>query len=211
MKKPSKTAADLLATLCSDPAWVAERERRQADLQRQTLAYRQAEVPLIAALRDAGVHVASVWDLVNTRAPYPSAIPILLEHLSRSYPERVREGIARALAVPEAHHGWATLLTAFRTETDATTHGVKWALACALGAAATDDELAEVSQLLRDRSLGRNRAPLLQVLARSQRAEAAELLQELLAEPELVDDVKKALRSQRVRKTPRRVSTRRSS
>jgi len=204
MKKLPKAAAELLSSLQSDPLWVAQRNERQKALQQQAIAYRQAEAPLVAALEEAGVHVASVWDLVNTHAPYPSAISTLLEHLSKPYPERVREGIARALAVPEAHHGWPLLLAAFYKETDTTTQGVKWALACALGAAGTDDELAEVIRLVRDRSLGRNRAPLLQVLARSRRPEAHDLLEELQSEAELADDAKRASRRRRA-KTGRRV------
>jgi hypothetical protein len=39
-------------------------------------------------------------DLVNTSAPNPSALPVLMEHLERGgYPERVMESLGRTLAV----------------------------------------------------------------------------------------------------------------
>ena len=59
---------------------------------------RGRKCPLVEALAQCGCVVKSVWDLVSSKAPYPAAIPVLLEHLSKPYPDRVREGIARALA-----------------------------------------------------------------------------------------------------------------
>ena len=56
------------------------------------------------ALRGAGVRVRggevrSVYDLVNTKEPYPKAIPVLLEFLPRVTNHRIKEGVARALGV----------------------------------------------------------------------------------------------------------------
>ena len=93
-----------------------ERARREDELRRREAAWREAEAPLVAELRAAGLSVDSAWDLVNTTAPYPAVLPILLEHLGRPYPDRVREGIARALAVPESSFGADTLLDLYRRE-----------------------------------------------------------------------------------------------
>ena len=122
---------------------------------------------------------------------------MLLGHLMRPYPERAREGIARDLAVPEARIGWKTLLEAFRQKTDTTTLGVRWALALALGAAGSDDVLDDVLPLLRDATLGRNRVPLLQILARSSDPRAHQLLRELRDDEAIGSDVKKILRKLR--------------
>jgi hypothetical protein len=201
MKKAGrKTAEELLAELQADPKWVAEQQERERALQERTAAYRKAEAPLVKDLNRAGVAVASVWNLVNSRAPYPVAVPILIEHLRRPYPERVREGIARALAVPEARIGWDSLLEAFREEADTTTIGVKWALALALGAAGSDDVLDEVLLLLRDKGLGENRVPLLPILARSRDRRARELLDELRDDEAIGRDVNKILRNLRMKK-----------
>jgi len=168
---------------------------RQLEEERQKKAaeWRKAEKPLMEELNEAGFAVTSAWDLVNTKARYPAAVPILLKHLMRPYPERVREGIARALAVPEARMGWETLLQAFRDETDTTTSGVKWALALALGAAATDEVLGDVLPLVRDLDLGRNRVPLLPALGRSNDARARQLLEELQNDETIAREVKKIL------------------
>lgn len=62
---------------------------------------RVEEEPILAELRGVGWNVESVWALVNPSTRYAEAIPIVLKHLSLSYSDRTRDGIARALAVPE--------------------------------------------------------------------------------------------------------------
>jgi len=173
--------------------------QREEEQQRKVSEWRKAEIPIIEALRSRGFEVKSVWDLVNTKRRYPDAVPVLLEHLTQSFPERVREGIARALAVPEARSGWPILLETFRRETDTTTVGVKWALALALGATGTDEVLDDVFALLRDKRLGENRVPLLQILCRSNDPRSFELLNELKDDESIGRDVKLALRKLRVR------------
>lgn len=133
-KKLSKsvTAAELDEKLNQDPDYPnlkAQQERHFQDLREQLT---KAEQPLVGALNDAGISVKSIWDLVNTKQPYPGAIPILIEHLKHSYPFRIREGIARALTVRDAGEAaYAELVNEFKSlpdSTDTTQHGFKWAL-----------------------------------------------------------------------------------
>ncbi|MEC3876014.1 hypothetical protein [Chryseobacterium salviniae] len=56
-----------------------------------------------------GLKVNELWDLVNTREPYPEAVDILTEHLKKPYHIKNKEGIVRALGVKEA--GVKTLRT----------------------------------------------------------------------------------------------------
>jgi len=169
--------------------------RREEERQQKVAEWRRAEVPVVEALRAAGLDVRSVWDLVNTKNRYSAAVPVLLEHVMKPYPERVREGIARALAVPEARSGWPILLEAFRREADTTTVGVKWALSLALGATGTDEMLDDVFALLRDKSLGENRVPLLQILCRSHDPRSVRMLNELKDDKSIGRDAKLALRN----------------
>jgi hypothetical protein len=62
-----KTAAELMAELQADPEYVARQRQRDAELQRKTAAWRQAEAPLVEELRAAGFEVESAWDLVTRR------------------------------------------------------------------------------------------------------------------------------------------------
>jgi len=193
-RKSGKTAAELMAELNEDPEFVA-RQRQQEEAQRARVdEWRRAETPLVQHLGRVGVQVDSVWDLVNTAAPYPRAMPVLLDHLQRAYPERVREGIARALAVPEARMGWDILLNAFRSEPDQTTIGVKSALGSALAEAASDDVLDDVITLLRDKTIGENRVPLLPALLKSSNPRAWEILRELEKDPQISKEVRRLVR-----------------
>lgn len=206
-----KTLAEHDALLKSEGRYDAFKEmqrQREEERQRKVSEWRKAEIPIVEALRSQGVEVKSVWDLVNTKLRYSDAIPVLLEHLTHPYPERVREGIARALAVPAARFGWPILLEAFRSETDTTTVGVKWALAVALGATGDDEVLSDVFALLRDKSLGENRVPLLQIVCRSNDPRSVELLNELKDDESISRDVKIALRklAAKTRDHPRRKS-----
>ena len=55
-------------------------------------------------LGEVGIHVNSIYDLVNTSKPYPQAIPVLINLLQEGIisNDRIKEGIIRSLAVKEA-------------------------------------------------------------------------------------------------------------
>ena len=107
-------------------------------------------------LRAAGAEIESVWDLVNSRKRYPRLIQTLLSHLQRKYPQRIREGIARALAVPDARVGWGKLVQAFMGESGPVdpvlgVNEMKWALHLAIAAAADVSVLDDLIGLVIDR------------------------------------------------------------
>src|ERR1017187_5714225 len=100
-KRHSRTTADeLLRTLETDPEYVRRRAEQDAELARLDALYRDAEAPLVRDLASLGVHVWTVWDLVNGPNSYDVAIPLLLDHLRRPYPDAISAGIARALGIP---------------------------------------------------------------------------------------------------------------
>jgi hypothetical protein len=185
------TAAELMARLHADPEWVAARAREEVDRERLTDELRSAEGPLVNELKAVGSDVKSVWDLVNTSVPYPNALPILLEHLQRPYPVPIREGIARALAVPPAKFGWLVFVKLFREEQE---KRVKDALAVAIANTADDDTIKEVIALARDKQLGASRKLLLRALERLKSPLARTALSELDSDPELHPEVQNILR-----------------
>lgn len=77
------TAAELPAQLADDREFQEKAAERDAELQARVSQWPKAERPIIEELREAGVDVESVWDLVNSAEPYPNALPILLDHLER--------------------------------------------------------------------------------------------------------------------------------
>jgi HEAT repeat protein len=193
-KRKGKTAAELMTELEKDPSYLEQRGRQEVELHRREEEYARAEAPLVRDLRAAGSQISSVWDLVNTAGSYPALVPILLAHLDRPYPERVREGIARALALPEARQGWDKLVNTYLSETDATTHGIKWALHLAIAAAADLSVLDTLIRLAADRRNGRNRAMFVDALARLKDTRARATLDELAGDPDLADEVQRVLK-----------------
>lgn len=146
--------------------------------------WQQAEKPLVDELRGAGFDVESAWDLVNTSVPYPDALPILLDHLERDYPDRVREGIARALAVgPDAMFGWDKIISCYRNEPEGT--DTKDGLAAAIAAVASSAVIDEVIELVEDDLHGESRILLLIELKRSGDARAWATLVGLRDHPQL--------------------------
>jgi hypothetical protein len=192
--KKRVTAAELLTKLEADPAFVAKRAQAERQREERAAEWRQAERSLVADLRAVGFEVGSVWDLVNTSVPYSNALPILLAHLQRPYPGAVREGIARALAVPAAKFGWDIFTSTFREETE---KGAKDGLAVAIAATADDDVLEDLVALLRERQHGSSRLFLLMALERSKSARARAVLMELGTDPDLEKEVQVILRRKR--------------
>lgn len=162
-------------------AFLEMRRQKDEELARRRAELKLAEAPLVAALRAAGVNVVSVWDLVNTRVRYPRAVPVLLEHLSKEYPDPIREGIARALATRDARPAWDALVAQYRVETMRQT---KDGLAVALGALADDGVLHTVIELATDRSLGPSRVLLIGPLARTRDPRGKETLELLTQDPQ---------------------------
>ena len=189
--KSQITAAELLAQLNADPAYVARKRQQDEHFRRLREEYDRAQEPLIDELRTAQVPVKSVWDLVNQRNVYPQSLPILLEHLRRPYPDAIRDGIARALAVPDARFAWPSLVAQYRVETgDRTRSG----LAVALSNIADDTVMEELIELAGDRNQGVSRVLLLDALRRSHLPQAREALTEFAADPLLVKEARRVLR-----------------
>ncbi|MBC7978625.1 MAG: hypothetical protein H7138_26870 [Myxococcales bacterium] len=197
MKRKWITAAELMAELEADPTWVADRDALEAAREKQAAEWRAAEAPLLADLLAAGYHASSVWDLVNTSIPYPAALPVLLEHLQRPYPTPVREGMARALAVPEAKFGWDVLRQLFREEKE---ERAKDGLAVALAAAVDESRLGELIALVRDPQHGSSRILLLGRIASSRDPEAQTAFALFADDPILAKEVKAIMRRRRRRK-----------
>src|SRR5687767_9999763 len=131
-----QSAEDFLAQLAADPEYQARKTVWNAETKKVAEALARAEAPVVVALQEAGFEITSVWDFVNTTQPYVGALPILLGHLQRDYPDKVRESIARAMAVPDSKFAWRTLLKLFQQDFDPKANGVKWAVGAGLAAAA---------------------------------------------------------------------------
>lgn len=218
-KKKPITAAELMAQLNADSNFVAERSREEESRQKQATEWKKAERPLIEELRIAGFAVDSAWDFFNRKEPwnkneripsYLEALPILLKHLGHPYPDRVRAGIARALAVRrkgwEAVWGvnfqsaWETLIRLYREEPADTETKQALAVTISVLAEGDDDLLGEVVHLAKDLDQGESRVLLLSVLGRSSNSRAKAALIELEKDSDLSKEVQAIFRQRKVPK-----------
>ena len=146
---------------------------------------------LLDDLHAAGVEVSDVWDLVNTRRPYPVAIPVLMEwveHLDERVAsalegEQLREGLVRALTVREARPAAAPLLVTqmqrYRGKGDSAT---AWAIGNALAVVADDSVYDDLKALALDTDLGAARQMLAEALQRVSNPDATATLITMLAD-----------------------------
>lgn len=186
MTKNWKTAAELMKELRADPEWVAAREKEEQSRRKRGSELRVAEQPILDDLRKIGYsEVQSVWDFVNTDDPYPDAVPILLHHLSKPYPGAVREGIARALSVPEARYACSQLIEAYRPEPPAVAGemSAKQGLSVALAALADDAVIDDVLEVFQDKEECESRMSLVAALEKSKDPRATEALLALRDNP----------------------------
>jgi hypothetical protein len=184
------TAAELISNLEADSEYVRRRAKQDEELAKLTAFYREAEAPLVRDLATIGVEVGSVYDLVNDTVTYEKAIPLLLDHLRREYPDAIREGIARALGIPATRAlGWRILVDEYR-RTENRNNRVKDGLAVALAGASDDSVLHELIELAKDKDHGDSRILLLLGIKRSRRPEARQATNELAHDPQLSKEIK---------------------
>lgn len=177
----------------------AEREQRRVISEANTRAEQKS---LLADLKEIGWDLNGIWDLVSAPGPYPEAIPVLLKHLILPYSDATKDGIARALAVPEpeVRRAWPILVNEYRkapmgkgitapNDTEEFELGAKDGLACALCAIVTDDLLPEYIELLKEKSHGEYRVLLLSALRKSKNPLAKQAIEELADDPDLSREI----------------------
>lgn len=165
---------------------------------------RQEQVPLLTELKAVGLKINSVSDLINMRATYEQAIPVLLNHLVMPYSDVTKETIARALSIPlpAVHGAWQVLVREYSNAPigwgikgpgDSTEFrlGAKDGLACALSVAVTDETLPELIALAKDPANGDSRVLLLSALKvrRTNNPLAKQAIDELARDPALQREI----------------------
>lgn len=188
-KRKPQTAAELMAELNADPVFQAAQSARERQRLEKVEKLKAASKPLDDALRAVcPLVVDGVWDLVNTRERYDEALPILFEHLTKDYPDEILDGIARALAVPQALPYRPTLISLFRRDPPVS-EGFRFGLGIAIAHTTGPDNLAETIELAKDRSLGDSRLALLLAIRHSRKPEARQAIEDLSSDPDLAKEI----------------------
>ena len=193
--KGPMTAGELMKELESDPEWVAREKAEERWRMARARRLAREEEPLVQEIARAGLLIDSVWDLVNTREPYPEAIPVLLRHLEKTdYDPAIRDGIARALTVRGYPEILPAMIEAFRRDPEPRLNGPKWAMGNAIEVLFDDKYVEEIAELAKDSSHGAARSELVFALAKSRTSLADETLQDLRSDPQITVFVEEALK-----------------
>jgi HEAT repeat protein len=135
-------------------------------------------------LRDVGIVVESVYDLVNTSMSYPEAIPILLEALKTGIEhDGTKEGVIRALTVKEAKGvAGPVLIREFYRTVNPT---LRWTIGNAMTMVATDEDFDEMIRIIEDTENGDARKMFIFALGNFKNGRSENILLGLLEKNDL--------------------------
>lgn len=135
-----------------------------------------------------GLSINSVFDLVNSKTAYPSAIPILLECLPQTSEKWIKEGIVRALSVKEARgKADSALVREFKSISpdDKEHQSLKWAIGNALSIVGTNSVADDLFEIVQDVRHGKAREMVVVALGNLSDPRGPEVLLKLLDDDEV--------------------------
>lgn len=144
-------------------------------------------------LGKVGIHIDDIFDLVNTKEPYPKAVPVLLSLLSAVSHDGVKEGIIRALAVKEAKGvaGKALIEEYKRTPKDKSL--LLWAIGNTMEVVVSDDDVDDILEIVTDKENGVSRQMFTVALGKVKSERVEQALINLLDDDEISPHVLDAL------------------
>lgn len=164
------------------------------------------------ALLEVGVEVSDIYDLVNTRKPYPAAIPVLVHLLDESYTNpKIVEGIVRSLTVKEARGIANKRLLKLYFDTPKTEIALRWAIGNALATITTTEDKDEILSIVADPTNGISRQMFVYSLGKIKSIDVENALIELLDDLQISLHAISALRRLRVARALPAVEKLRSS
>lgn len=162
-----QTAAELIAEceerLRTDPEYAAQVKAVEEERAAAIAVSRRAERPVLDDLEDVGIRLDTLWDLYKFPEVRERAIPVLLRHLERDYPDGVLRGIGQALDDKSTRPWWADLKALYLKAQSET---VMDRLAAALATCAKREHYEDLLALVTDPSLGPSRIHLLRPIVR---------------------------------------------
>lgn len=149
---------------------------------------------LIAELKDNGITISSIWDLVNTKEKYPKAISVLLKYLPKVNNEKNKEGIIRALTVKEAKGIAAPPLINEYERTPKEKDNLRWVIGNAIATVMTSQDVEWLFSAVKDKRNAGSRRQLIKAVGTVKSPKALEVLTELLEDEEVRSTVLEVLK-----------------
>lgn len=156
-------------------------------------ALSEEETKLVQDLNSSGLNISSVWDLVNTKDKYSNAIPILLEHSTKNYSDRNKEGIIRALAVKEAIGSTSQVLIGEYNRLPQDKIVLRWAIGNTIYTTITENDVESILPIVKDKTNGISRQMFVAALGKMKSEKVESVLINLLEDEEVTSQALGAL------------------
>lgn len=149
---------------------------------------------IIEALKKAGIAIDDIYDLVNTNEPYPEAIPVLIQLLKEGITNvGNREGIIRALAVPEAKGIIGSLLIDEFYKIPSENMLLRWTVGSTMEAVISEKDIDGVIKIITDKSNGMSRQMFVLALGNIPSEKSEDVLIQVLNDDEIAPHALEAL------------------
>lgn len=146
-------------------------------------------------LEKVGIHINSVYDLVNTNKSYPKAIPVLIKILEKGIDDtRIKEGIIRALAVKDAKGKANKLLIEEYNRTSKEHTLLRWAIGNTIESIITPQDFELILPIINDKTNGISRQRFVASLGKIKDNRVEDLLISVLNDIEITSHAIEALR-----------------
>jgi hypothetical protein len=187
------SSKDFLAQCRAHPNYVAKKAERDRLFEERMKRIRAEDEPVLADLRRVGLSYETVGHLVaSPNKAYLNATPILLKHmLIETYPPRLRETLARSLAMKQVRHLWPIIIEEYEKASNLMTEGYcyKAGLAVALSIMVSEDTMDELIALAKKKEHGDSRVFFVESLVKSKSEHAKKAIEELANDPDLVKEI----------------------
>ncbi|PUV21080.1 MULTISPECIES: hypothetical protein [Sphingobacterium] len=184
-------------------AELASKPKTKEEIEETLLLAKQIELErakeyqgLIDELAVLDIKINSIWDLVNTKSKYPKAIPILMKYLPLVNYVRNKEGIVRALTVPEAKGIVVPLLIREYLQLSNDKENLKWVIGNAVNVTITKSEVANIFPIVLNKENGLSRQMFVSALGKIKAENVKDVLLRLVNDDDKVisDEAKKSLK-----------------
>jgi HEAT repeat protein len=184
-------------------AELASKPKTKEEIEETLLLAKQIELErakeykgLIDELADLDIKINYIWDLVNTKSKYPKAIPVLMKYLPLVSYVRNKEGIVRALTVPEAKGLLVPLLVKEYLQLPIDKENLRWVIGNAVNATITESEVANIFPIVLNKENGLSRQMFVTALGKIKTDNVKSVLLQLSNDDDKVirDEANKALK-----------------
>lgn len=171
LKQPIKTTEE-----------VVEMENARVEFEKELQI---EQVQLIQELRKKDIIISNIWDLVNTKGNYKNGFNILIDHLSKPYHNKTKEGIVRALAVKEVPQIVNSILLEEYHKTPKDNKTLRWAIGNTIYNTITENYKDKIIDIVKDKTNGISRHMFILALGKIKCTEVENVLIDLLNDEEV--------------------------